>query len=58
MGTNAWTRGGLSNEDNEELTRPFTKEEVRKVIFSMKENSALGPNIMDLGCLSTRAAGR
>lgn len=40
--------GGLSNEDNEELTKPFTEEEeeeeVKKVIFSMKENSAPGPD--------------
>lgn len=39
----AWAnRGRLSEEDNWELTRPFTEEEVRKVVFDMKENSAPG----------------
>lgn len=41
MGTNAWRMWGrLSEEDNRELTRPFLEEEVKKVVFSMKENSA------------------
>lgn len=45
MGANAWERRGrLSRDDNMELTRPFTEEEVKKVVFSMKENSAPGPD--------------
>jgi hypothetical protein len=41
----AWRlRGRLTLEDNEELTRPFLEEEVRNVVFGMKENSAPGPD--------------
>jgi len=36
--------GRLSVEDNEFLTRPFSEDEVKNVIFSMKENSAPGPD--------------
>lgn len=34
----------LSSRDNEQLTRPFTEEEVKNAIFSMEENSAPGPD--------------
>jgi hypothetical protein len=37
-------RGRLSQEDNEEILKPFSKEEVKKTIFEMKEESALGPD--------------
>ena len=36
--------GRLDARDNEELLKPFTETEVKKVIFSMKENSAPGPD--------------
>ena len=39
----AWSSGGkLEAADNDLLTKPFTKEEVKKAIFDMKENSAPG----------------
>lgn len=31
-------------EDNEYLTKSFTEEEVKKVIFDMKENTTPGPD--------------
>lgn len=34
--------GRLSEADNREITKPFMEEEVKKVIFDMKENSAPG----------------
>ena len=37
LGEGVWDSGGkLSQEDNAELTQPFTEEEVRKIIFDMK----------------------
>ena len=45
LSENAWSSWGrLDARDNEELLKPFTETEVKKVIFSMKENSALGPD--------------
>ena len=45
MGEDVWRNNGrLSQADNIELTRPFTEEEVRKVVFDMKDNTALGPD--------------
>ena len=45
LSKNAWSSWGrLDARDNEELLKPFTETEVKKVIFSMKENSALGPD--------------
>ena len=45
LSENAWTtEGRLSSEDNEFLTRPFSEEEVKWVVFDMKENIALGPD--------------
>ena len=41
----AWAETGkLSPEDNIELTKPFSEEEVRKAIFDMKDNTAPGPD--------------
>ena len=37
--------GGLSGADNTELTKPFSEEEVRKVMFDMKENTGPGPGV-------------
>jgi mannosylglycoprotein endo-beta-mannosidase len=37
-------RGRLTLDDNVELTRPFLEEEVRNVVFGMKENFAPGPD--------------
>ncbi|XP_073360628.1 uncharacterized protein [Aegilops tauschii subsp. strangulata] len=34
----------LTDEENEFLTRPFSEEEVKKALFSMKNNRALGPD--------------
>lgn len=34
----------MSEEDNLELTKPFTEQEVKEVVFSMKETSAPGPD--------------
>ena len=34
----------LTEEDNELLCRPFTEEEVKRAVFDMKENTALGPD--------------
>jgi len=45
LSENAWTtEGRLSSEDNEFLTRPFSEEEVKRVVFDMKENTAPGPD--------------
>lgn len=45
MGVNTWGRSGrLTEEDNMLLTRPFTEEEIKEAVFSMKENSAPGPD--------------
>ena len=45
MGEDLWRNNGrLSQADNIELTRPFTEEEVRKVVFDMKDNTAPGPD--------------
>jgi hypothetical protein len=39
----AWRlQGKLTQVDNEELTKPFTEEEVKKEVFEMSENSAPG----------------
>jgi hypothetical protein len=41
----AWRlQGKLTQVDNEELTKPFTEEEVKKEVFEMSENSAPGPD--------------
>ena len=41
----AWAeKGRLDSTDNEFLISPFTLEEVRKTVFSMKENTAPGPD--------------
>jgi hypothetical protein len=37
-------QGRKTQADNEELTKPFTEEEVKKVVFEMRENSAPGPD--------------
>ena len=45
LDNDAWaTKGRLSAEEDELLNSPFSEEEVRKVIFDMKENSAPGPD--------------
>jgi len=45
LGEDVWRNNGrLSQADNIELTRPFTEEEVRKVVFDMKDNTAPGPD--------------
>ena len=45
MAGGAWAETGrLSPEDNIELTKPFSEEEVRKTIFDMKDNTAPGPD--------------
>ena len=45
LSENAWSSWGrLEARDNEELLKPFTETEVKKVIFSMKENSVPGPD--------------
>lgn len=44
-GKNAWTtRGSLSDEDNKFHKRPFTDEEDKEAVFSMKDNSAPVPD--------------
>ena len=37
-------RGRLSSSDIDDLLRPFTEDEVKKVVFGMKENTAPGPD--------------
>ena len=45
MGEDVWRNNSrLSQADNIELTRAFTEEEVRKVVFDMKDNTAPGPD--------------
>jgi hypothetical protein len=45
MADDAWrVRGRLTQEDNDEILKPFSVEEVKKAIFEMKEESALGPD--------------
>ena len=45
LGTGAWSAGRrLNSEDNVELTKPFSEEEVKKAVFDMKENTAPRPD--------------
>jgi len=37
-------KGRLNREDNVELCRPFTEEEVHRVLRELKVSSALGPD--------------
>lgn len=58
MKEDAWSLGGnLSREDNEDLTRPFTENEVKEVVFSMKENSAPGPDGFGVAFYKKNAGG-
>lgn len=34
----------LSVQDNDDLTKPFTMEEIKHALFSMKPDKALGPD--------------
>jgi hypothetical protein len=44
---NCWEqKEKITEEENLQLTQPFTKEEIRKVIKSMKRNTAPGPDHM------------
>jgi mannosylglycoprotein endo-beta-mannosidase len=41
IGGNAWVDNRrLSSEDNNWMTRPFTEEEVKEIVFEMNEDSA------------------
>jgi hypothetical protein len=34
----------VNDEENEALTRPFSEEEIKKLVMTMKRNSATGPD--------------
>ena len=45
LSENVWAEHGrFSNLDNDELLKPFSIEEVKKTVFSMKENTAPRPD--------------
>jgi hypothetical protein len=45
LGNNFWTKGArLSDSQKSDLVKPFEKEEIKKVVMSLRENSAPGPN--------------
>ena len=45
LGEEIWqNKYRLDRSDVEELTKPFTEEEVKRVVFDMKENTAPSPD--------------
>jgi hypothetical protein len=50
LGENFWNdRGRLSNEEAQELIRPFTMKEIEGAITDMEVNSAPGPDGLPVG---------